>query len=207
MNLSQGRSLASYASSSSNVAGFVCKLVEYPLDTIKVQAQTQAAGAAKLSPIGLLRQTVKNDGFLGLYRGIPSPLIGSMCENSVLFASYGFAGRMLSDDPEKLPFYKKLLCGSFSGVCVATVLTPVELIKCQMQTANEGAVKHKNSWACFLSVWKQGGLRSLFYGHTGTLCREVPGNAAWFGGYELGVYMLTPVGGRKEDVHPVGLAA
>lgn len=25
------------------VAGFVCKLVEYPLDTIKVQAQTQVA--------------------------------------------------------------------------------------------------------------------------------------------------------------------
>ena len=69
-------------------------------------------------------------------------------ENSVLFASYGFAGRLLSDDPEKMPFYKKLLCGSFSGVCVATILTPVELIKCNMQTSNESAVKHRNSWQC-----------------------------------------------------------
>jgi len=35
----------------------------------------------------------------------------------------------------------------------------------------------------------------------------VPGNAAWFGGYELGILLQTPVGGSKEDVHPVGVAA
>eukprot|EP00960_Hanusia_phi_P063763 765564-Hanusia_phi.AAC.2 len=35
----------------------------------------------------------------------------------------------------------------------------------------------------------------------------VPGNAAWFGGYELGVYLLTPKGGSKSEVHPAGLAA
>ena len=37
----------------------------------------------------------KKKGFMSLYRGIPSPLVGSMMENSVLFTSYGFAGRMI----------------------------------------------------------------------------------------------------------------
>ena len=73
-------------------------------------------------------------------------------ENSVLFSSYGFAGRLISNDPEHMPFTSKLLCGSFSGLCVATVLTPVELIKCRMQTANAGAVKYDNSWQCECSI-------------------------------------------------------
>mmetsp|Transcript_35406 Transcript_35406/g.83332 ORF Transcript_35406/g.83332 Transcript_35406/m.83332 type:complete len:301 (-) Transcript_35406:140-1042(-) len=188
-------------------AGFVCKLVEYPLDTIKVQAQTQSAGGPAVSPIALLRKTLAEEGFFALYRGIPSPLLGSMVENSVLFSSYAFAGRFLNDDPEQLPFAQKLLCGSFSGLCVATVLTPVELIKCRMQTVNTASVKYANSWQCLLATLKEGGVRSLFYGHTGTLAREVPGNAAWFGGYELGCILMTPEGGSRKDIHPTGLAA
>jgi len=128
----------------------------------------------------------------------------------VLFSSYGFARRLLTkpgDDPEKIPFSYKLVCGSFSGACVATVLTPVELIKCRMQTVNQDAIKYKNSWECLVRTVKAGGVTSLFHGHVGTLCREVPGNAAWFGGYELGVYLLTPKGGSKSEVHPAGLAA
>ena len=59
-------------------------------------------------------------------------------ENSVLFASYGFASRLIhTGDADVMPFSKKLVAGGFSGFCVAAVLTPVELIKCKMQTANE----------------------------------------------------------------------
>jgi len=189
------------------VAGFVCKIVEYPLDTVKVQVQTQSRTGPILSPFQMLQKNMNEAGFMSLYRGLPSPLLGSMLENMVLFSSYSFAGRLISKDPDNQPFEQKLLCGMFSGVCVATVLTPVELIKCKMQTTNEAAVKYKNSIQCITAILKEGGPKALFNGHIGTLCREVPGNAAWFGGYELGIYLQTPVGGSKEDVHPVGVAA
>ena len=130
---------------------------------------------------------------------------------------------MISKDPENQPFEQKLVCGSFSGLCVATVLTPVELIKCKMQTNNEAAVVYKNSMQCvaaiircvcvalachargqvqpcarsrhartirrahtapdcaaclplaigtsLLSALREGGLRALYSGHVGTLCR------------------------------------
>lgn len=188
-------------------AGFTCKLIEFPLDTIKVQVQTQTPGAAgNLGPWGMLKRTIKADGFLGLYRGLPSPLLGSMVENSVLFASYGLATRLMhKGDPETLPFEKKLVAGAFSGSCVAMVLTPVELIKCKMQTANEGAVRYANSFACLKATVAKDGIRSLFHGHVSTLCREVPGNAAWFGGYEFAVRYLTPEGGKRSDIPPWGL--
>mmetsp|Transcript_12462 Transcript_12462/g.24716 ORF Transcript_12462/g.24716 Transcript_12462/m.24716 type:complete len:307 (-) Transcript_12462:485-1405(-) len=187
-------------------AGFACKLVEYPLDTVKVQVQTQTPGPNALSPMQMLSATIKKEGFTGLYRGIPSPLLGSMAENSVLFSSYGLASRMMhTGDAETMPFGKKLGAGAFSGFCVAAILTPVELIKCKMQTTNTAAVRYKSSMECLVATLKQGGIRALFHGHVGTLCREVPGNAAWFGGYELGVMLQTPEGGKKSDVHPLGL--
>lgn len=189
------------------VAGFVCKLVEYPLDTVKVQVQTQSSNGPRLTPYQMLSKNMREKGFFSLYRGLPSPLLGSMLENSVLFSSYAFAGRMISKDPENQPFEQKLLCGMFSGLCVAKVLTPVELIKCKMQTNNEAAVVYKNSVECIAAIIREGGARALFQGHVGTLCREVPGNAAWFGGYELGIFLLTPKGGSKEDIHPAGVAA
>ena len=62
------------------IGGFVCKIVEYPLDTIKVQVQTQtvAKGQVPESPLSMLLRLLRKDGFMGLYRGIPSPLLGSM---------------------------------------------------------------------------------------------------------------------------------
>ena len=69
-----------------------------------------------------------------------------------LLGGTAFAGRMISKDPENQPFEQKLLCGMFSGLCVAKVLTPVELIKCKMQTNNEAAVVYKNSVECIAAI-------------------------------------------------------
>ena len=75
-------------------------------------------------------------------------------ENSVLFASYGFASRLIhAGDADGMPFSKKLMAGGFSGFCVAAVLTPVELIKCKMQTANESV---RACFAVHIWVWGLG---------------------------------------------------
>jgi hypothetical protein len=78
---------------------------------------------------------------------------------------------------EDMPFITKLAGGACSGITVACVLTPVELIKCRMQTANEGAVRYKSTLDCLFKTVQEGGIRSLFHGFVGTLCREIPGNA------------------------------
>lgn len=87
-------------------------------------------------------------------------------ENSVLFASYGFATRLIhAGDVESMPFSKKLMAGGFSGFCVAAVLTPVELIKCKMQTTNE-AVRERVWWLLF-GAW------CFFFGQGAVLTHAV----------------------------------
>lgn len=127
-----------------SAAGSACKLVEYPLDTIKVQMQTAGSGTSlsNLGPIGLLRMNVREHGFRRLYQGISSPLVGSMAENATLFVSFNLAQSLCHDGPkESMPVYKLVACAMASGVAVSTVLTPVELIKCRMQTLAANAVR------------------------------------------------------------------
>jgi ornithine carrier protein len=72
-----------------SIAGVIGKAIEYPFDTVKVrlQAQPSAGPLTYAGPLDCFRQSVRQDGFLGLYRGISPPLFGAAVETSSLFFS------------------------------------------------------------------------------------------------------------------------
>ena len=146
------------------VSGFICRFVEHPFDTLKVQAQTQSLKDGKrISTSALFRRTISQHGWLALYRGLPSPLICGMGENLIIFAVYGNFTRLIHSGDD-IPLYKQLLGGAMSGGCVSFLLTPVELIKCRMQTINESAPRYKSTLHCFLQTVRTEGIRGLFRG-------------------------------------------
>ena len=116
--------------------------------------------------------------------GLPSPLAASMGENAILFVSYGVAQRVIHDGPkETMPVHKVIACSIASAFGVSMLLTPVELIKCRMQTLNADATPYKSTWDCVArTVRSEGLVRGLYKGHAGTVMRECPGNIAWFMG-------------------------
>ena len=57
-----------------------------------------------------------------------------------------------------------------------------------------------SSWAVVREIVKAEGGRGLMQGLTSTWLREVPGYFFFFGGYETCRTLLTPAGGRKEDL-------
>jgi hypothetical protein len=140
------------------LGGMVCKLFEFPLDTLKVQLQTQSEGAGRaVGPLSMLRTSVRKHGALGLYRGLPGPLAASMAENAVLFLSYGAMARLVDSGPkEDLPAHKVVVCSLAAAFCVSAVLTPVELVKCRMQTAHPDAVRPRSTPRAPLHLWPSG---------------------------------------------------
>ena len=80
---------------------------------------------------------------MGFYRGLATPLIGSMAEISTLMTSYGFFKRLLGETPggPELPPWKLMLASGGAGIGVTCVLTPVELIKCKLQVQNTPGYK------------------------------------------------------------------
>jgi hypothetical protein len=118
-------------------AGFCGKLFDYPADTIKVLLQTQSSSGGGLTYRGAwhaFSHTVETKGVRALYKGITSPLVGSMAENALLFWSYGLAKKLLGEEElaqqgQELSLWQLSLAGAAAGCIVPLVLTPVEVKK------------------------------------------------------------------------------
>lgn len=72
-----------------SIAGIVGKFIEYPFDTVKVRLQSQPdhRPLRYAGPLDCFKQSLRQDGFLGIYRGISAPLVGAAVETSSLFFS------------------------------------------------------------------------------------------------------------------------
>lgn len=93
-----------------------------------------------------------------------------------------------------------LVCGAISGSFTSFILTPVELIKCQMQVQNlrlyDSATRSSSpsasssmstpagARALIVQVYRDHGISGFWRGQLGTFFRETGGGAAWFGTYE-----------------------
>ena len=188
-----------------SVAGVLGKIIEYPFDTVKVRLQSQPASLPLryTGPLDCFKQSITRDGFFSLYRGISAPLIGAAVETSSLFFSYRLAQEIASaaihrgeqsrskghEENEKLPLGPLVLCGAASGAFTSLFLTPIELVKCQMQvpplaTPPRSITTAAGSISIIKAVVRHHGLFGFWHGQMGTFIRETGGSAAWFGSYE-----------------------
>jgi hypothetical protein len=186
--------------------GIIGKVVDFPFDTVKVRMQQ--TDCKYKGTIECITSTARNEGVRGFYAGIGAPMSGAAFENAFAFAAYGRASSFYRaqcglGDAAPLPLTGVAFSGAISGFATATVLTPVELLKCRVQTQPYDAAGkptlYKGVFDCGMQTVKKEGAKALYNGHLATLLREVPGNAAWFGFYELTLKAFTPAGGTKDD--------
>jgi len=168
------------------------------LDTIKVRIQSQLTPIYKGS-FDCLVKTVRHEGFLALYKGMLSPVLGNAPLNAVVFGAYGNANRVLDHffpQTKKLesPSYWRLYsAGCWAGLMQCLVCTPVELVKCKLQNQKEGKLIYKGTWDCVKQMVKANGLRlGLYRGWWSTVWRDVPSFGLYFVTYEYFKYELTP---------------
>ena len=123
-----------------SIGGLISKLIEYPLDTIKVlmQVSTITHENQRINPFVIFRDSMKEGGVRRLYRGLSAPLVGAIGENLVSFWMFGTAERKLKKffQRKQLSTTQIGICGAFAGIGAGLWLTPVEFIKCQMQVSH-----------------------------------------------------------------------
>ncbi|KAL8292212.1 hypothetical protein RQP46_001678 [Phenoliferia psychrophenolica] len=192
-----------------SAAGIVSKLVEHPLDLVKVRLQSQPLDQPLKfnGPVDCMIQTFKGEGIKGLWRGVSMPIGGAMAENATLFVVYNQTQSLLRTlfpppalaDPSAqptLPIAQVATAAALAGACASFVLTPVELVKCKMQVQNivaesttGSAAKTKGPAPGPIAITRQilqrDGVRGLWLGQTGTIIRETGGSAAWFTTFEV----------------------
>jgi len=123
-----------------SVAGMVAEVFEYPLDLAKVRLQSQVLDGQKRfgGPLDCLSQTWRNEGVLGLYRGLTVPIVGSMAQTAGLFLAYSQLQNLVrwsanSPPSSDLNLTQLGVAAGGAGLLTSFILTPLELIKCKMQ--------------------------------------------------------------------------
>ncbi|KIM90259.1 hypothetical protein PILCRDRAFT_811976 [Piloderma croceum F 1598] len=155
---------------------------------VKVRFQTPDLRQKYSSTFHALSTIVKEEKFVGLYKGITSPLASCALLNGLIFASYHFFLRIQLDNADIPTLTQVTLAGVATGIVTSFITTPTELIKIQQQNSllQTSSVKSVVS-----HMYRQRGVRGFYRGITATVLREV-GYGAYFCSYEATCRVLTP---------------
>ncbi|CUA71662.1 hypothetical protein RSOLAG22IIIB_04708 [Rhizoctonia solani] len=140
-------------------------------------------------PMNILTQTIKNEGFFALYKGMASPLLGIAGVNSLLFASYAISKRIVSPFPE-LSLPEIAAAGAMAGAANSVLASPVEMFKVRMQ-GQYGAKGDKKLSIVFWDMWRdygfrKGVMRGFWFLHWVRICQATVPFEIWEPGPSLG---------------------
>ncbi|KAJ1666346.1 hypothetical protein IW140_001075 [Coemansia sp. RSA 1813] len=173
-----------------SLAGAAQVAVGHPLDTIKVRMQIEGSSVFK-GPMDCLTKTVRNEGILGLYKGMSSPLVGIAAVNSLLFWAYSYGKALQTGSVAITPSLDQIAAaGAAAGAINSFLASPVELLKVRLQvqystTAGDGSVLFKGPVSLAQHLAQRFGMRGIMWGFWATVAREIPANAAFYTGFEF----------------------
>lgn len=172
--------------------GGICQvLVGHPFNTVKVRLQTAAPGVFS-GAMDCLKQTVRKEGFLGLYKGMSSPLVGIGAINATMFFASGVGQSIVANfkyngDKSKITLPEYALCGCFAGAVQTIVACPVELVMVRLQTQHTlspNKVLYHGPIDCVKKLTAERGIAGLLQGFTATLFRDMMQFTGYIFAYE-----------------------
>ncbi|ETW01120.1 hypothetical protein H310_06733 [Aphanomyces invadans] len=179
---------------SGTVAGVTGAVAGYPLDTIKSRMQTQmhlpSAGATgrRVTPVQALVHSIRQEGFLSLYRGASTQVARQAIGCSMLFGLMAqfkwlfYTPSAGAGSPEAHPQAVLTASAACTGVVEASIYCPFEITMIRMQTQ---AITNQTTPQCAAQIFSQYGVRNgLYRGFVPTGCREVVGNTIYFLTYD-----------------------
>lgn len=152
------------------VSGAAGILIGNPLDIAKVHLQrpTISEGTTSSSSTPAFR-------FNDLYspqavKGTAAPILGYGALNALLFMTYNRCMYLFSQDPSHpSSLGKTFVSGALAGLATFVVSAPTELVKCRAQ------VGQQSSWDITRQMWREGGVRRLYWGGAVTSIRDSVG--------------------------------
>uniref|UniRef100_A0A7S1G409 Uncharacterized protein n=1 Tax=Bicosoecida sp. CB-2014 TaxID=1486930 RepID=A0A7S1G409_9STRA len=152
------------------IAGGIEATVTWPSEFVKTQLQLQGRAGQPIlykGPIDCVKQTVRANGFIGLYRGLPALLVGSVPKAGIRFGAFNWFSSKLRDENGKMSAGRNFAAGMATGVIEAvTVVTPMETLKVKLINANKGFARGT------ADVIRVEGLGGIYKGLPATIGRQ-----------------------------------
>ncbi|KAM7265321.1 hypothetical protein ACFE04_003004 [Oxalis oulophora] len=181
---------------SGGLAGVTAAAVTYPLDLVRTRLSAQRKALYYKGINHAFRTICKEEGFLGLYKGLTPTLMGVAPNMAISFSVYeSLKSSWNAHRPDDSTVLVGLACGSLSGIASSTATYPLDLVRRRKQMEGAGgraSVYKTGSVGMFKHILKSEGLRGLYKGILPEYYKVVPGVGIFFMGCEMMKMLMSP---------------
>ena len=171
------------------VAGGIGAAFVYPIDLAKTRMQNQRIVPGQepmyknMIDCGL--KVLRNEGWVGLYRGLLPQLVGVGPEKAIKLSVNDLLRSVLAspDGSQTLPL--EIFAGGAAGMSQVVFTNPLEIVKIRLQTVGElltaGAAGGTGTSA--VGIVRELGFQGLYKGSSACFLRDIPFSAIYFPAY------------------------
>jgi solute carrier family 25 phosphate transporter 23/24/25/41 len=161
------------------LAGMTSTLATYPLDLVRCRLSAQHEVKKYTGIINAFKVILKEEGFIGWYRGLVPSLIGIAPYVAINFTSFETLKRVTIDyfEVKELGVITKLTLGAIAGTISQTITYPLETVRRRMQMASLGTrsgAEGATMIQAFKQVYTKYGLKGYFKGLIPNYIKVIP---------------------------------
>ncbi|TFY64934.1 hypothetical protein EVJ58_g2294 [Rhodofomes roseus] len=170
------------------IAGALGATIVYPIDLVKTRMQNQRSTVVGQllykNSFDCVKKVLRNEGFVGFYRGLGPQLIGVAPEKAIKLTVNDFV-RSRAMDPEtgRIKLMWELIAGGTAGGCQVIFTNPLEIVKIRLQMQGEAAKLEGAAPKGAVHIIRQLGLVGLYKGASACLLRDIPFSSIYFPAY------------------------
>jgi len=170
------------------VAGGIGATAVYPIDLVKTRMQNQRVvdPALKLynNSWDCFKKVLRNEGFVGLYRGLGPQIIGVAPEKAIKLTVNDLLRGLFEDKSKgEIYFPLEVLAGGGAGASQVLFTNPLEIVKIRLQVAGEVGKGHTGPKVGAMAIIRELGFAGLYKGAGACLLRDIPFSAIYFPTY------------------------
>ncbi|XVF08177.1 hypothetical protein REPUB_Repub06bG0203500 [Reevesia pubescens] len=179
------------------LAGMTAASTTYPLDLVRTRLAAQRNSIYYRGIWHAFHTICKEEGFLGLYKGLGATLLGVGPSIAISFSAYeALRSYWQLQRPNDSTIMVSLACGSLSGIASSTATFPIDLVRRRMQlegAAGRARVYKTGLVGTFGHIIQSEGLRGLYRGILPEYYKVVPGVGIVFMTYETLKMLLSSI--------------
>jgi len=164
------------------ITGGIEICITYPTEYIKTQLQLDEKAGKYKGIADCAKQTVRQNGIRGLYRGLSVLVYGSIPKSAVRFGSFEQFKKSMVDEKGNLSPGSRLLCGLGAGVSEAIfAVTPMETVKVKFIADQRSAnPQYKGFFHGLRTIVAAEGISGTYKGLTATMMKQGSNQAIRF---------------------------
>ncbi|KAJ6503253.1 mitochondrial carrier domain-containing protein [Mycena vitilis] len=186
VSLLQGFFHSAYSFVQGGIAGGIGATIVYPIDMGSLQNQRSTVVGQLLykNSLDCAKKILRNEGFLGFYRGLGPQLIGVAPEKAIkLTVNDIIRGRATDPETGRIKLGWELVAGGTAGGCQVVFTNPLEIVKIRLQVQGEAAKAEGFAPKGAVHIIRQLGVLGLYKGASACLLRDIPFSAIYFPTY------------------------